>query len=395
MTDQLNENDAPAWALGYPLPLLKEVAGLFKREFKPNIYGAFGIPNERDIAAGMKADEVIYTRRSPDDGKAIQGAACFSISKKIRTREDFAGRACTIMPGDLLVSAIAGAVTAKLHLLQTIRAKVQPRAMWAMAHIENKYTHEVLLEYGFKCVMTKITAASDLLGIYLVGDSVGRLPPPLDAADEPGAKILKPLLSKKQTDDILGEADAYALSHPLWAQHYSSYNKRHSWTAFALNGYDASDPGFIIKPAEMSKAWKAENAARMAAPCGPTIAQRAFPALMQAVGRLPCRAFQRVRLMRLSAGGELTRHSDITDPEAGTKDGKLCRLHVPLKTSERCLFRSWSLDGVEHKLHFPERALCYLDTRKPHAVVNPGNAERIHLVVDAYSTPELRALLAA
>jgi hypothetical protein len=42
----------------------------------------------------------------------------------------------------------------------------------------------------------------------------------------------------------------------------------------------------------------------------------------------------------------------------------------------------------------PERALCYLDTRKPHAVINPGAADRIHLVIDTYAGPELRRMIA-
>jgi hypothetical protein len=98
--------------------------------------------------------------------------------------------------------------------------------------------------------------------------------------------------------------------------------------------------------------------------------------------------------MRLArGGGELTRHADITDPEAGTADGSVARLHIPLQTDERCVFRGWGLDGRENRAHFPERALCYLDTRKPHAVINEGERDRIHLVVDCHSGPELRAMI--
>jgi hypothetical protein len=99
--------------------------------------------------------------------------------------------------------------------------------------------------------------------------------------------------------------------------------------------------------------------------------------------------------MRLGArGGELTRHADITDPEAGTADGKVARLHIPLTTDPRCVFRSWGLNGVEQRLHMPERGLSYIDTRKPHAVINPADLERIHLVADAFSSPALRRWIA-
>lgn len=99
--------------------------------------------------------------------------------------------------------------------------------------------------------------------------------------------------------------------------------------------------------------------------------------------------------MRLApGGGELTRHADIIDPEAGTKDGRLVRLHIPIQTHPACMFRAWTLRGEEGARHFPESSICYIDTRKPHAVVNGGPVDRIHLVVDAYSSAELRARIA-
>ena len=216
------------------------------------------------------------------------------------------------------------------------------------------------------------------------------------AADELALTIAAPdFISADEQAGILAEAERYARDHAgAWAQHYSGYNKRQSWTSFALQGYDPADPGFIIKPAEMSKAWKAENPARLEATARPTSAAEHFRLAGLIVDRIPGRK-QRVRLMRLSAkGGELTRHSDITDPEAGTANGQIARLHIPLASPESCLFRGWSLEGREHRIHFPERALCYLDTRKPHAVINPGEADRIHLVIDTYSSPELRGLIA-
>src|SRR5690606_41828528 len=125
-------------------------------------------------------------------------------------------------------------------------------------------------------------------------------------------------------------------------------------------------------------------------------AAEGFPRTLEALQSLPVEGFQRIRFMRLAgAGGELTRHADITDPEAGTADGCIARLHIPVRTSPGCLFRSWALDGREHRLHMPERGLSYIDTRKPHAVINPASVERIHLVADAISGPGLRALLAA
>lgn len=382
---------APAWAQGQDMAFLKEGARIFRDEFKANSYGAFGIPKERDIADARAHGTLIWTLQ---DG-AMCALAIFRRASLSSVHEDFAGRQARIAAGDLFISRIAGTAGAKQHLIEKLQAQAGTTTVWVEAHVENAETMALLRSMGFRHMMTKITASSDLKGLFLHADpavTVARSIPAIDPADLPGVKILKPeFLSAKARANILAELDAAGAS--AWAQHYSSYNKRSSWTSFALSGYDASDPHFIIKPSEMSKDWKSKNPARLLATCGPTIAAANFPAAMSILRSIPGEK-QRVRFMRLSAGnGELSRHSDITDPEAGTADRKIARLHIPITTDKRCIFRSWTLDGAEAQLHFPERALCYIDTRKPHAVINPSDIERVHLVIDAYSSPELRKMI--
>ena len=109
---------------------------------------------------------------------------------------------------------------------------------------------------------------------------------------------------------------------------------------------------------------------------------------------LPVLAFERVRFMRVSEDGRLDRHVDIGNREAGIRDGMLMRLHLPLKTTDACVFESWDLHAIKHEHHLPRGQWWYLDQRQPHAVSNQRAIERIHLVVDAYVTPALRQLLA-
>jgi hypothetical protein len=98
--------------------------------------------------------------------------------------------------------------------------------------------------------------------------------------------------------------------------------------------------------------------------------------------------------MRLRAGGgELTRHADITDRQAGVRDGRIIRLHIPIVTNPQVLFSAWTARGERLDVRFPVGALCYLDQRKPHTAINPGSTDRIHLVVDAFAHEELRALI--
>lgn len=383
--------DAPAWSRGFDLDFLKELAAVYRAAFKPHSYGAFGIPKERDVADAMAARELAWTRA--EDG-SVEAVAIFRMCSRPQPHADFSGRTAQMKPGDLFIRSIAGSRSGMARLLQKLRERSAFRPTWVEAHVEIAETVEVLAEAGFGPVLTKVSASSDLKGLFLAGGDLSRDPPPLPPADAPGVKVLREgFFSEKDRGIVLGELEAYG-DH--FAQHYSSYNKRQSWSAFALHGYAYAEPDFIIKPAEMSKGWKAENPARLEEPCGPTTAAPHFPGTLELLKRLPVADFQRVRFMRLSGGGgELTRHADITDPEAGTADGKIARLHIPIITNPGCLFRSWTLSGEEVRLHMPERGLSYIDTRKPHAVINPEAVERVHLVVDAVSGPELREWISA
>jgi hypothetical protein len=386
--------EAPAWARGYPLDFLREISELYREEFKPHTYGAFGIPKERDVADAMEENALMWAR-APGGNRRIEAAAVARLVRRPQPHDDFAGRHATMRPGDIFVRSMAGSWEGKCRLLDNLAHRKAP-AMWVEAHVENSEMARFLTAAGFERVLTKVSASSDLKGLYLLGgNDESRRPGPLDAADLPGVKVLDPdFLHDDWAAAVLAEIDAYGRG--AFAQHYSGYNKRQTWTAFALRGFDPADPAFIIKPAEMSRKWKDENPSRLAAECDWTPAFDHFHVVKEILKRLPVGGLQRVRFMRLSAGGgELTRHADITDPEAGTADGKIARLHIPIATNLECVFRSWTLDGEEHRLHMPERGLSYIDTRKPHAVINPADIERIHLVVDAVSTPELRRMIAA
>jgi hypothetical protein len=178
-----------------------------------------------------------------------------------------------------------------------------------------------------------------------------------------------------------------------FGSHNSSYNKRRSWTAFALRGYVPENPSFIIKPAEMSKKWKEDNPELLKAEARNTVLADDFPFTMGIVNRIEGEK-DRVRFMRLSGNGELTRHADITDREAGVQIGNVVRLHIPIVTRKEILFSGWNLNGTKSQLHFAQGALCYLDQRKPHAVFNPSKKDRIHLVIDCRCTEGLRKLIA-
>ena len=373
---------AKPWQRGIALATLKAYGDAFDRWLKPISFGAFGIPNERDVAAALADGQLVWTRE-------LDGLAIARVTASASSHEDFAGNRIRIAAGSVLVRSLAGSPAGIARVLDGILAKAGGRPVWAEAFEELPGARAALEARGFRWIAAKVAASSEVKGLYARGAIASA---PLEPAELVSLACLRSaFLSPEDLAAVRGELAAFG---NRWQQHYSSYNKRKAWTAFALRGYGGA--AMIEKPAEMSKAWKAANPAALGALCCDTEAAAAFPGTLRLLERIPTADFQRIRFMRLApGGGELTRHADITDPEAGPRDGRICRLHIPIQTAAACRFRSWTLRGEEGSAHFPEASLCYLDTRKPHAVRNGSSRDRIHLVVDCRGSAELRRLIAA
>jgi hypothetical protein len=94
--------------------------------------------------------------------------------------------------------------------------------------------------------------------------------------------------------------------------------------------------------------------------------------LPEVLGAFPGR-LNRVRFLRLRAGGRIHRHSDPMhriDPD-------LIRIHVPVLTNDDVAFH---VDG--RRLRMREGEAWIVDVRFPHEVWNGGQTDRIHLVID-------------
>lgn len=371
------------WQKGYPLDQLKAFAEPFRQRHKPLVFGAFGLTKERDIAEAWSKNRMIWTGGPP------QAVATFSHAKRDSEQQDFSQRSFVIPVGAVVVKAFAAlSVDAGTKILKALQERAGDAAVVVEIFEEDAIAKECVAAAGLVYSASKISAGSEIKGVYTRVPFVPALPPEETAT----LRVLDPaFLSAKVHHAIAGELESAADS---FAQHYSDYNKRKSWTAFALRGY-SDDPTFIIKPSEMSKGWKEENAALLAASPVTTKAAPLFPATMKVVEGLGL-PLDRVRFMRLrSKDGELSRHADITDREAGVQDGHVTRLHIPIKTSDAVMFYGWTARGEKIEVPFPERALCYLDQRKPHSVKNTDPAlDRIHLVVDCFADAKLRKMIA-
>jgi len=408
-----------AWQLGYSLRYLESLAAPFKDMLEPHCYGAFGRPKERDIAIALQKKRLTYieTNKSGLISSGVDAVALFQRYKQTSTQVDFTGAKIGFRPGDILIKSIAwlrsdeAAERLVDHLYNGLES--DGALLWLEIHQESKPLRQLAKRKGFEWIATKVSAGSEIKSLWAIGrerDSPKRLErraEPIESANDVGLACLEEsYLPKTELRAIREELRVYG---DQFAQHYSSYNKRNSWRAFALRGYD-DDPSFIVKPSEMSKQWKADNAGRLGARPRNTSALEGFPTVDRLLDRLiseilsplsneqrPVVAseknnhFDRVRFMRLDAGGELSRHADIVDRDAGVADNKIARLHIPIETSDAVRFWSWDGYGVEHSASMSIGSLWYLDQRKPHRAVNQSDADRIHLVVDLRSTEGLRS----
>ena len=94
--------------------------------------------------------------------------------------------------------------------------------------------------------------------------------------------------------------------------------------------------------------------------------------------------------MRLKAGTTIKKHTDKVDKEI--KEGKIVRLHVPLRTSKNVYFYLWE-KKQEYCFHLEVGKYYFVDVTAAHAVHNKADFDRLHLVIDCYNNPRLENLL--
>jgi hypothetical protein len=93
-----------------------------------------------------------------------------------------------------------------------------------------------------------------------------------------------------------------------------------------------------------------------------------------------------VRFLRLRPGAAIREHRDY---KLSFEDG-VARIHIPAKTSQGVEFY---LDG--HLITMNEGEAWYLNFNLPHSVVNKGDEDRIHLVIDCIVNDWLRQVFDA
>lgn len=172
----------------------------------------------------------------------------------------------------------------------------------------------------------------------------------------------------KITDEQLQPIVEWCENNKDFAPVVTKYNKKGNWTAISLKGYGA-DPKQIGKGGVLGTE------------TSDTLQETALyhelniGAILE---NIPAET-DRVRLMRLEAGTKIAKHTDKVDKDI--KTGKIKRLHIPVITDDRIIFRSWLDNGIA-EFHMAKGECWWLDVAKAHAVENNSDIDRVHLVVD-------------
>ena len=281
-----------------------------------------------------------------------------------------------VLQGEKVISKISYADGNKGENITNI-LNVFEEPIWCHIFEEDKLLKDAVMNAGFRKIGTKVSTFSDIVGVYYKG---GRKFIPV-----PETENINILKTKLEFDhNVIDDLAQYLIDMNLeYTNHNSNYNKGKAWQALSLLGFE-KDSTYVDKKADLKED-------------RPLVKTDLYDKLESKVDhfldKIPGK-FDRVRFMTLKpGGGELARHTDQTDPTWGTTDGKMVRLHIPLKTNDKVIFTSWDNNGEKH-IHNMKKGECwFLDTRRPHTAINGGDDIRIHLVADVWANDDVRNIL--
>jgi hypothetical protein len=292
----------------------------------------------------------------------------------------------TKVPGDYVITKLRGTDDYIEDVCEQVEGNV-----WLYVWAEDKHIRKIA-QYYFDYVGSKITTFGEIYAIYFKNSKnvlVPRTHPYLDPVEN---IFIKQLTIDVDSDIIKKIKVKLENLNIKFQNHYSNYNKKKSWSAISLRGY-TPDIMRIEKPIEMSKKWKEEHKDEEFY-LQDTYLRNEFPEVDELLKFLGNAELHRIRFMQLvPGGGELTRHTDQVDPDSGCNIGNISRLHFPIQTNEKVKFGVWGPTGLKKEVNMKVGECWVLDTRKPHTVINEGDQNRIHLVVDVKTTPELKELI--
>lgn len=380
-----SENIKP-WQKGFELSYLKDLEKRFNsyNEYAQHEMSKF---KKNNIADALSKDEIQLL------GKGLIHFSKVKVKSNIFM---FPGVLIgTKLPGDIHIKHLGYTDEFdKRNIITTLMEDAQytNNNVWLFINEESGPDKHIATETGFDKVGTKYNSVADIIGVYF--RHAGNV---LEDRQHPKVPVyenytLKPMnvSFKDITTQLAKQLHEMEVE---FTNHYSNYNKAKSWSAISLRGYKP-DYKFITKPVEMNKKWKEENKDEQFE-LQDTDWRQKFP-LVEKILDVFETEIHRVRFMNLKpGGGELQRHTDQVDPDLGIADGRLMRIHIPIKTNPDVEFTSWSISGSKVMTNMEEGSCWYLDIRKPHMAINNGEDWRTHLVIDVVANDKVRSLFNA
>ena len=340
------------------------------------------------IAAAIDVDDYVC-----GDGWAVQSRV-LKVRTKINMYSAYKIPIATIEKGDRVVDRMAfSQPSSGAKIIRVLKDYDEDTFLYLNEEYESD--RMIAIAAGYRKLGIKINTFGDIQGVYFKDQ-------PSFLGDRREFKeqnmmlpVEKLVLIKTNIPDVSNICDILAQRVEMmdykFTNHYSNYNKDKSWSAISLRGY-SPEWSFITKPAEMSKKWKEENK-DAEFKLQDTELRKMFPEVEDILRWLPGKP-HRIRFMNLSpGGGELQRHTDQVDPDAGVNDYKLMRFHFPIVTNEDVIFNQWDWDANFKSVHMQVGECWYIDVRKPHRAINDGEDMRTHLVIDILANDEVRALI--
>ena len=339
------------------------------------------------IAAAIDIDQYQYGNEWAIQSRVLK------VKSKINMYSAYKIPIATVEKGDRVIDRLAFNQRTAGTVIEELKSYDEDTFLYLNEECE--VDRFVAKQAGYRKLGIKINTFGDIQGVYFK-DQPSFLGDMREFKEQnmmlPAEKLV---LTKTNLPDVSNICDIIAqrlnIMNYEFTNHYSNYNKGKSWSAISLRGY-SPEWSFITKPAEMSKKWKAENK-DTEFKLQDTELRKMFPEVEDVLRWLPGKP-HRIRFMNLSpAGGELQRHTDQVDPDAGVNDFKLMRFHFPIVTNEKVIFNQWNWQAELVEAHMKVGECWYIDVRKPHRAVNDGTDMRTHLVIDVEANHEVRALI--
>jgi len=381
----MSETSMKPWQQGYPLTELQDIEARYA-SYNARARGPFSTMKAHQLAVPLAAGELI-----------VGPTWCYRLTRVKVTRP------MTLFPncpwgarqvGDRVVTHLAVDDWDE-EAWQQAWARLRqddPSPLWVQVWAADERARSTLAQQGATWAGAKVNSFGDVFAWYLYAPTAATQErvyhahtTPVDYHGISAVAVTGDIAAI--CDQVTRQVDALDIE---FANHYSKYNVGTSWGAVSLRGY-SSDVRMIEKPSAMNAAWQKKHAHETYR-LQDTILRTRVPALEP----LLCLFgddlhWDRIRLMRLTPqGGELQRHTDQVDGTLGVGVGQLMRIHVPLKTNPDVVFTVWDAYDAPVQTHMADHRAWVLDARWPHRALNGGTTERIHLVMDVVTTPDLR-----